>query len=37
MNFKKINIKNRTCYLFDDTIKVEDIDINEILLIEIYI
>ena len=31
---KKINIKNRTCYYFDDIMKVEDIDVNNILLDE---
>ena len=32
MNLKKINIKNRTCYYFDDTMKVEDINVDIILL-----
>ena len=32
--FKKINIKNRTCYYFDDIMKVEDIKVNNILLDE---
>ena len=30
--FKKIFIKNRTCYYFDDIMKVEDIKVNNILL-----
>ena len=29
---KKINIKNRTCYFFDDTMRVIDIDFSDILL-----
>ena len=28
--FKKIHIKNRTCYYFDDIIKLEDIDFDNI-------
>ena len=32
--FKKIDIKNRTCYYFDDLIRVEDIDFDNILLDE---
>ena len=28
--FKKGRIKNRTCYYFDDIIKLEDFDINNI-------
>ena len=32
--FKTINIKNCTCYYFDDTIKVEDINVYNILLDE---
>ena len=31
---KKINIKNRTCYYFDDIMKVEDINVNNTLLDE---
>ena len=30
--FKRINIKNGTCYYFDDIIRVEDIDFDNILL-----
>ena len=30
--FKKINIKDRGCYYFDDILKVEDINVNDILL-----
>ena len=30
--FAKINIKNRTCYHFDDIMTVIDIDFNNILL-----
>ena len=29
--FKKVRIKNRRCYHFDDMIKLEDIDIDNIL------
>ena len=29
---KKIDIKNCTCYYFDDIIKIEDFDINDILI-----
>ena len=28
--FKKINIKNHTCYYFDDIIKPENFDVNNI-------
>ena len=28
---KEIDIKNRACYYFDDIIKIEDFDINNIL------
>ena len=31
---KKVNIKNRTSYYFDDIIKFEDFDVNKILLNE---
>ena len=31
---KEIDIKNRTCYYFGDTIKIEDFDFNNILLDE---
>ena len=31
---KEINIKNRTCYLFHDIIKFEDVDLNNILIDE---
>ena len=34
MNFKKIRIKNRTCYYFDDIIKLEDFDLDNILIDE---
>ena len=27
---KEINIKNRTCYYFDDIIKIEDFDLDNI-------
>ena len=29
---KEIDIKNRTCYYFDDIIKIEDFDLNNILI-----
>ena len=29
---KKIDIKNRACYYFDDIIKIKDIDFDNILL-----
>ena len=29
---KDIDIKNRTCYYFDDIIKIEDLDLDNILL-----
>ena len=32
MNLKKVRIKNRTCYYFDDIIKLEDFDFNDILI-----
>ena len=32
--FEKIGIKNCTCYYFDDTNKLEDFDINNILIDE---
>ena len=31
---KEINIKNHTCYYFDDIIKIEDVDFDNILLDE---
>ena len=31
---KEIDIKNRTCYHFDDIIKIEDYDFNNILINE---
>ena len=31
---KQINIKNCTCYYFDDIIKIEDFDIDNILIDE---
>ena len=30
--FKKVRVKNRTCYYFDDIIKLEDFDIDNILI-----
>ena len=30
--YKKVRIKNRTCYYFDDIIKVEDFEFNNILI-----
>ena len=32
--FKKTDIKNHMCYYFDDIIKIEDFDINTILIDE---
>ena len=32
--FKKVRIKNCTCYCFDDTIKLEDFDLDDILIDE---
>ena len=32
--FKKVRIKNCTCYYFDDIIKLEDFDIENILIDE---
>ena len=32
--FKKVRIKNRTCYYFDDIIKLEDFDLDNILIDE---
>ena len=34
MNLKKVSIKNCTCYYFDDIIKLEDFDIDNILIDE---
>ena len=31
---KEIDIKNRTCYYFDHIIKIEDFDLNNILIDE---
>ena len=31
---KEVDIKNRTCYYFDDIVRVIDIDFNDILLNE---
>ena len=31
---KKVHIKNRTCYYFDDIIELEDADLNNILIDE---
>ena len=33
-NLKKIEIKYRTCYYFDDIIKIEDFDLDSILVVE---
>ena len=30
MNFLKVRIKNRTCYYFDDLIKLEDFRLDDI-------
>ena len=30
--FRKVRIKNRTCYYFDDIIKLEDFDIDNTLI-----
>ena len=30
MNLKKVGIKDRMCYYFDDIIKIEDFDYNNI-------
>ena len=32
--FKKVCIKNRTCYYFDDTIQLEDFDLDNIVIDE---
>ena len=32
--FKKVRIKNRTCYYFDDLIKLEDFDLDNLLIDE---
>ena len=34
MNLKMVRVKNRTCYYFDDIIKLEDFDIDNILIDE---
>ena len=34
MNFKKIIIKNRTCYYFDDIIKIENFNLDNILIVK---
>ena len=34
--FKKVGIKNHTCYCFNDIIKIEDFIINDILIDEKY-
>ena len=31
---KEIHIKNRTCYYFDDIIKIEDFNFNNILIVK---
>ena len=33
-NLREINMKNSYCYYFDDTTKVEDFDLNNILFYE---
>ena len=30
----EIDVKNRTCYYFDDIIKIEDFNLNDILIVE---
>ena len=30
--FKKVRIKNRTCYYFDDIIQLEDFDLDSVLI-----
>ena len=32
--FEKVRIKNRTCYYFDDIIKLKDFDLDNILIDE---
>ena len=32
--FRKVRTKNRTCYYFDDIIKLEDFDLDNILIDE---
>ena len=32
IEFKRVRIKNRTCYYFDDIIKLEDFDLGNILI-----
>ena len=34
MNLKKVCIKNRTCHYFDDIIKLEDFDLDNVLIDE---
>ena len=34
VKLKEINIKNRTCYFFDDIIKFKDFDLDNILIDE---
>ena len=34
VKLKEINIKNRTCYFFDDIIKFNDFDLDNILIDE---
>ena len=31
-NFKEINIKNRTCYYFDDTTNINQLNLHNILI-----
>ena len=31
---KEINIKNRTCYYFDDIVKIENLDFDPVLISE---
>ena len=33
---QKVRFKNRTCYYFDDIIKLEDFDLDNILIDEIH-
>ena len=34
MSWKKVRVKNCTCYYFDDIIKLEDFDLDNILIDE---
>ena len=33
-NLKEIDIKNRTCYYFDDVVKIKDFDLDKLLIDE---